>query len=177
MFGKNCFCTLGSGLGSTLFVPRIGFCNFFCTRYLRKCHNLWHFWSGFNKTIFIKKRHRGGVSLFKKKSFRQVRLYFYVIFDRDSIDLLYPTLRFCVTLWSLSGYDWRSGKYSTWTESTWSSPSQSGTKVLRLFFIPDPRWGWIVFFVGLAVFLISFPLASFLNDRGGTLFGHTQTDV
>lgn len=67
------------------------------------------------------------------------------------------------------GYDWKSGKYSTWTESTWDSISA------RIFLRPSRSHEALTLAIGFVVMTISFVLIFFLNSRSDVLFGNSPT--
>lgn len=69
------------------------------------------------------------------------------------------------------GYDWKSGKYSTWTESTWDGISA------RIFLRPSRSHEALTLAIGFVVMTISFVLIFFLNSRSDVLFGNSSTSV
>lgn len=62
--------------------------------------------------------------------------------------------------------DWASTEYATWTESQWSQ----GAFAIKVFLVPSPQQEWVIFSLGLAITLVSFPLAYFVNARADVLF-------
>lgn len=82
-------------------------------------------------------------------------------------------LGFVIIIYSnpLKGYDWKSGKYSTWTESTWDGISA------RIFLRPSRSHEALTLAIGFVVMTISFVLIFFLNSRSDILFGNSSTSV
>lgn len=66
----------------------------------------------------------------------------------------------------VADYDWKSGEYSTWTESTWSSMSA------RIFLRPSPGHQAFTLSVGLIVLLLSFFIVYVVNAKTDVLFGN-----
>ncbi|XP_037912162.1 nicastrin [Hermetia illucens] len=66
---------------------------------------------------------------------------------------------------SIEGYDWQSGKYSTWTESTWFPMSA------RIFLQPSKTHEAVTLAIGLVVMIISFIVVFLINSRSDVLFG------
>ncbi|XP_037716138.1 nicastrin isoform X2 [Drosophila subpulchrella] len=64
----------------------------------------------------------------------------------------------------IDGYDWSSGKYSTWTESTWSQFSA------RIFLRPSNVHQVTTLSVGIVVLIISFCLVYIISSRSEVLF-------
>ncbi|XP_016981949.2 nicastrin isoform X1 [Drosophila rhopaloa] len=64
----------------------------------------------------------------------------------------------------LNGYDWASGQYSTWTESTWSLFSA------RIFLRPSNVHQITTLSVGIVVLIISFCLVYIISSRSEVLF-------
>ncbi|XP_030375936.1 nicastrin isoform X2 [Scaptodrosophila lebanonensis] len=64
----------------------------------------------------------------------------------------------------IENYDWRSGKYSTWTESTWSQFSA------RIFLRPSHVHKITTLTIGIVVLVISFCLIYIINSRSDVLF-------
>ncbi|XP_070072379.1 nicastrin isoform X3 [Drosophila takahashii] len=62
------------------------------------------------------------------------------------------------------GYDWSSGQYSTWTESTWSQFSA------RIFLRPSNVHQVTTLSVGIVVLIISFCLVYIISSRSEVLF-------
>lgn len=63
-------------------------------------------------------------------------------------------------------YDWKSGEYSTWTESTWNAMSA------RIFLRPSPGHEAFTLSVGLVVLIFSFLVVYFVNGKTDVLFGN-----
>ncbi|XP_030559692.1 nicastrin isoform X1 [Drosophila novamexicana] len=64
----------------------------------------------------------------------------------------------------IEDYDWRSGEYSTWTESTWSQFSA------RIFLRPSNVHEITTLSIGIVVFIISFCLIYIISSRWEVLF-------
>ncbi|XP_017058598.1 nicastrin isoform X2 [Drosophila ficusphila] len=64
----------------------------------------------------------------------------------------------------IDGYDWSSGQYSTWTESTWSQFSA------RIFLRPSSVHQITTLSVGIVVLIISFCLVYIISSRSEVLF-------
>ncbi|XP_017856051.1 PREDICTED: nicastrin [Drosophila arizonae] len=64
----------------------------------------------------------------------------------------------------IEDYDWRSGQYSTWTESTWSQFSA------RIFLRPSHVHEVTILSIGIVVFIISFCLIYIISSRWEVLF-------
>ncbi|EDW43560.1 nicastrin isoform X2 [Drosophila sechellia] len=64
----------------------------------------------------------------------------------------------------IDGYDWSSGMYSTWTESTWSQFSA------RIFLRPSNVHQVTTLSVGIVVLIISFCLVYIISSRSEVLF-------
>ncbi|XP_001990868.2 nicastrin isoform X2 [Drosophila grimshawi] len=64
----------------------------------------------------------------------------------------------------IDNYDWRSGDYSTWTESTWSLLSA------RIFLRPSNVHEITTLSIGIVVFIISFCLIYIISSRWEVLF-------
>ncbi|XP_063703257.1 nicastrin [Culicoides brevitarsis] len=69
----------------------------------------------------------------------------------------------------IDDYDWKSHKYSTWTESTWSEISA------RIFLRPSTTHEAFSFSVGLIVMTISFILVFLINSRSDILFADSTS--
>ncbi|XP_041373113.1 nicastrin-like isoform X2 [Gigantopelta aegis] len=69
-----------------------------------------------------------------------------------------------VFLSEMSDYDWNSGVYSTWTESTWTSFE------VRMFLIPSEQFKTTVLSLGVIITLCSFLLVYFINKNSNILF-------
>ncbi|XP_049941555.1 nicastrin isoform X2 [Schistocerca serialis cubense] len=66
---------------------------------------------------------------------------------------------------SIEGYDWASGQYSTWTESTWNEFR------VRMFLKPSYKHEVVTLCIGIAVMFFSFVIVFFINTRSHVLFG------
>lgn len=66
-----------------------------------------------------------------------------------------------------SAYDFASGRYSTWTESTWNALSA------RLFLKPSATHEALTLAIGFVVMTCSFVLVFLVNSRSDVLFGST----
>ncbi|XP_017848718.1 nicastrin isoform X2 [Drosophila busckii] len=64
----------------------------------------------------------------------------------------------------IEDYDWRSGQYSTWTESTWSQFSA------RIFLRPSNMHEITTLSIGIVVFIISFCAIYIISSRWEALF-------
>ncbi|XP_070137056.1 nicastrin isoform X2 [Drosophila bipectinata] len=64
----------------------------------------------------------------------------------------------------IDGYDWASGQYSTWTESTWSQFSA------RIFLRPSNVHQVTTLSVGIVVLVVSFCLVYIISSRAEVLF-------
>lgn len=71
----------------------------------------------------------------------------------------------------IDGYDWKSGKYSTWTESTWSEIS------IRIFLKPALSQEAFTLAIGLSVLLVSFVLVYIINSKSDVLFGESTSSI
>lgn len=69
----------------------------------------------------------------------------------------------------IEDYDWKSGQYSTWTESTWSQLSA------RIFLRPSKTHETITLSIGIIVALLSFCLIYLINSRSEVLFEDAPT--
>lgn len=67
------------------------------------------------------------------------------------------------------GYDWKSGRYSTWTESTWRELSA------RIFLRPARSHEVLTLSIGVVVLVISFLLVFLINSKSDILFGNTTS--
>lgn len=67
--------------------------------------------------------------------------------------------------WLSSDYDWKSGKYSTWTESTWRELNA------RIFMKPSTTQEAKTLAIGFVVLIISFILVFLINSKSDILFG------
>ncbi|XP_017031604.1 nicastrin isoform X2 [Drosophila kikkawai] len=64
----------------------------------------------------------------------------------------------------IDGYDWSSGQYSTWTESTWSQFSA------RIFLRPSNVHQITTLSIGIVVLIVSFCLVYIISSRSEVLF-------
>ncbi|XP_055852764.1 nicastrin isoform X2 [Episyrphus balteatus] len=64
----------------------------------------------------------------------------------------------------IDDYDWKSGQYSTWTESTWSQLSA------RIFLRPSKTHETITLSIGIVVAILSFCIVYLINSRSEVLF-------
>ncbi|XP_034112979.1 nicastrin [Drosophila albomicans] len=64
----------------------------------------------------------------------------------------------------INNYNWSSGQYSTWTESTWSQFSA------RIFLRPSKMHEITILSIGIVVFIISFCLIYIISSRWEVLF-------
>ncbi|XP_028896063.2 nicastrin [Zeugodacus cucurbitae] len=69
----------------------------------------------------------------------------------------------------IDGYDWKSGQYSTWTESTWSSLKA------RMFLRPSRVHELVTLSIGIVVLIISFCLVYIISSRTEVLFEGATT--
>ncbi|CAG9854280.1 unnamed protein product [Phyllotreta striolata] len=65
---------------------------------------------------------------------------------------------------SIKDYDWTSGQYSSWTESTWKEIN------VRLFLRPSANQGKITMAIGCITMAFSFMLVFFLKSKSSVLF-------
>lgn len=63
------------------------------------------------------------------------------------------------------GYDLTSGRYSTWTESTWREMNA------RMFLKPSSSHEALTLAIGFVVMIISFVFIFLVNSRSDVLFG------
>ncbi|XP_058812437.1 nicastrin [Topomyia yanbarensis] len=68
-------------------------------------------------------------------------------------------------------YDFASGRYSTWTESTWREMSA------RIFLRPSASHETLTLSVGLIVLVISFVLVFLINSRSEVLFNQSTSTI
>lgn len=66
----------------------------------------------------------------------------------------------------IPNYDYASGEYSTWTESTWNSMSA------RIFLRPSPTHEAFTLSIGLITLIISFLIVYMVNAKTDVLFGN-----
>lgn len=69
----------------------------------------------------------------------------------------------------LDDYDWKSGKYSTWTESTWSEINA------RIFLKPSISHEAYTLSVGIAVLLVSFVFIYLVSSKLDVIFGEATS--
>ncbi|XP_031633578.1 nicastrin [Contarinia nasturtii] len=72
---------------------------------------------------------------------------------------------------SIEDYDWKSGRYSTWTESTWSEIN------VRIFLKPAVSQEAFTLAIGFGVMLISFILVFIINTKSDVLFGESTSSI
>lgn len=63
-------------------------------------------------------------------------------------------------------YDWKSGRYSTWTESTWREMTAS------IFLQPSSYHESLTFSIGVVIMAISFLVVFIINSKSDVLFGN-----
>lgn len=80
----------------------------------------------------------------------------------------YNKINKCIIFFLLD-YDWKSGKYSTWTESTWSEMNA------RIFLKPSTSHESLTFAIGFVVMIISFVFVFLINSRSDVLFDDCLT--
>lgn len=68
-----------------------------------------------------------------------------------------------------SDYDWKSGRYSTWTESTWQQISA------RIFLRPSRTQEVTTLTIGIVVFILSFVLIFLIRNGSEVLFNDEQS--
>lgn len=68
-------------------------------------------------------------------------------------------------------YDWKSGRYSTWTESTWSEIT------IRIFLKPAVSHEAFTLAIGFTVMLVSFVLVFIVNSKSDVLFGESTSSI
>uniref|UniRef100_A0A7G3B0S9 Putative transmembrane glycoprotein nicastrin n=1 Tax=Lutzomyia longipalpis TaxID=7200 RepID=A0A7G3B0S9_LUTLO len=66
-------------------------------------------------------------------------------------------------------YNWTSGRYSTWTESTWSAISA------RIFLRPSTHHEALTLAIGLTVMVLSFVAVFIINTKSDVLFGNSPS--
>lgn len=71
----------------------------------------------------------------------------------------------------LDEYDWKSGRYSTWTESTWSEVN------VRIFVKPPLSQEAFTLAIGFSVLLISFLVVFIINSKSEVLFGESTSSI
>lgn len=72
---------------------------------------------------------------------------------------------------SIDNYDWRSGRYSTWTESTWSEIN------IRIFLKPAVSQEAFTFAIGFGVMFLSFVIVYIINSKSDVLFGESTSSI
>ncbi|KAK3764619.1 hypothetical protein RRG08_008497 [Elysia crispata] len=70
----------------------------------------------------------------------------------------------------IDDYDWKSGKYSTWSESRWAKDSLK----VRLFLVPSPHLQLLTLLSGLVVLLLSMIITYLIAKRSGEIFQQQQ---
>lgn len=71
----------------------------------------------------------------------------------------------------MDDYEWKSGRYSTWTESTWSEIN------VRIFVKPPLSQEAFTLAIGFAVLLISFLIVFIINTKSEVLFGESTSSI
>lgn len=71
----------------------------------------------------------------------------------------------------IENYDWKSGRYSTWTESTWRDISA------RMFLKPAVSHEALTFAIGFVVLILSFVFVFFFNSKSDILFGDSTSSA
>lgn len=71
----------------------------------------------------------------------------------------------------IEDYDWASGRYSTWTESTWREISA------RIFLKPSVAHESLTLSIGFVVLLISFIVVFLFNSKSDILFGDSTSSA
>lgn len=72
---------------------------------------------------------------------------------------------------TIENYDWASGRYSTWTESTWREINA------RIFLKPSISHEALTLAIGIVIIIISFVFVFLLNSRSDVLFGDSTSSV
>lgn len=72
---------------------------------------------------------------------------------------------------TIENYDWTSGRYSTWTESTWREINA------RIFLKPSISHEALTLAIGIVIMIISFVFIFLLNSRSDVLFGDSTSSV
>lgn len=72
---------------------------------------------------------------------------------------------------SIDNYDWSSGRYSTWTESTWSEIT------IRIFLKPAVSQEAFTLAIGFGVMLISFVVVFIVSSKSDVLFGESTSSI
>ncbi|XP_013386352.1 nicastrin-like [Lingula anatina] len=63
-------------------------------------------------------------------------------------------------------YDWSSGQYSTWTESSWAGDAMQ----VRIFLTPSQHMSNLTFATGVALMVVAMIVTYFINSRADFLF-------
>lgn len=71
----------------------------------------------------------------------------------------------------IDDYDWKSGRYSTWTESTWRDISA------RIFLKPSVAHESMTLSIGFVVLIISFVFVFLFNSKSDILFGDSTSSA
>ena len=71
---------------------------------------------------------------------------------------------FIICTFPITDYNWSSGEYSTWSESTWSALSS------RLFLRPSRTHEIVTLTIGFVVLILSFCLVYIISSRSEILF-------
>lgn len=71
----------------------------------------------------------------------------------------------------IDNYDWKSGQYSTWTESTWTEIS------IRIFLKPALSQEAFTLAIGLSMLFVSFVLVYIINSKSDVLFGESTSSI
>lgn len=71
----------------------------------------------------------------------------------------------------IDNYDWHSGRYSTWTESTWSEIT------IRIFLKPALSQEAFTLAIGLGVLLLSFVFVYIINNKSDVLLGESTSSI
>lgn len=71
----------------------------------------------------------------------------------------------------VDNYNWTSGRYSTWTESTWTEIN------VRIFVKPPLSQEAFTLAIGFAVLLISFLIVFIINSKSEVLFGESTSSI
>lgn len=71
----------------------------------------------------------------------------------------------------IENYDWKSGRYSTWTESTWSEIN------VRMFVKPSVSHEAFTLAIGFATLFLSFVAVFLINSKSDVLFGESTSSI
>lgn len=102
----------------------------------------------------------------KKENCNKMSLYWYVGYDGKG-ECRRTTQHFSEALspaFFEKDYDWKSGKYSTWTESTWQQFSA------RIYLRPSKIHEVVTLAIGFFIMVISFLIVFLINSRSDVLF-------